>query len=461
MFVPLPEVNFDRYDILIAGSGLAAVSVARRAQSRGKRVLMIEAGRADYDATVQAALADIRGRGHYDGQHWPLHWARALGGTSLLWQGWVAPLLERNLAGWPISRAELEPYLEMAATDLGRPPEILTWAAPFLDGFEHRPISLGTPLNLTFDTPEIYAQVDGIDTVLEGAVARLNPREDRRGLTSLSVATLEGAARDVPLRTGQSVVLAAGGMGNAQILLSSEDGTGAAVGNEHDQVGRYLMEHPHLYNCGRVVLPPELRVPAAPESFGEHAVALSPDDTLHAALGGLDLSIELLPARPDDEDLTEGYVLSRIGEGAQVFDLTVRSEMAPDPANRVTVTDGRDPVGLRRLRTSCIVGGDAFRAVDHALEALGRAIAAAGPGRLRIVNGAIYRGLAGGGHTMGTTRMGTDPVTSVVDADCRVHGYENLFVAGSSVFATGGYANPTLNLMALAHRLGDHLGGAA
>jgi choline dehydrogenase-like flavoprotein len=60
-------------------------------------------------------------------------------------------------------------------------------------------------------------------------------------------------------------------------------------------------------------------------------------------------------------------------------------------------------------------------------------------------------------HHMGTTRMGIDPSTSVVDADCRVHGIENLFVAGSSVFATAGYANPTLTIVALALRLGDHL----
>jgi choline dehydrogenase-like flavoprotein len=63
----------------------------------------------------------------------------------------------------------------------------------------------------------------------------------------------------------------------------------------------------------------------------------------------------------------------------------------------------------------------------------------------------------GGYHHMGTTRMGDDPSRSVVDRDCRVHGYDNLSIAGSSVFPTSGWANPTLTLMALAHRLGKHL----
>jgi hypothetical protein len=58
---------------------------------------------------------------------------------------------------------------------------------------------------------------------------------------------------------------------------------------------------------------------------------------------------------------------------------------------------------------------------------------------------------------MGTTRMHADPRQGVVDAQCQVHGVDNLYIAGSSVFPTGGYANPTLTLVALALRLADHL----
>ncbi len=63
----------------------------------------------------------------------------------------------------------------------------------------------------------------------------------------------------------------------------------------------------------------------------------------------------------------------------------------------------------------------------------------------------------GSRHHMGTTRMSDDPKTGVVDADCRVHGLSNLYIAGSSVFPTSGYANPTLTIVALALRLGDEL----
>jgi choline dehydrogenase-like flavoprotein len=65
--------------------------------------------------------------------------------------------------------------------------------------------------------------------------------------------------------------------------------------------------------------------------------------------------------------------------------------------------------------------------------------------------------LEGGWHQMGTTRMDPDPRRGVVDADCRMHGMANLFVAGSSVFPTGGAAPPTLTIVALALRLAERL----
>jgi choline dehydrogenase-like flavoprotein len=65
--------------------------------------------------------------------------------------------------------------------------------------------------------------------------------------------------------------------------------------------------------------------------------------------------------------------------------------------------------------------------------------------------------VVGSFHHIGTTRMHRDERKGVVDENCRVHGLSNLYVAGSSVFPTGGQANPTLTLVALALRLGDRI----
>jgi choline dehydrogenase-like flavoprotein len=61
----------------------------------------------------------------------------------------------------------------------------------------------------------------------------------------------------------------------------------------------------------------------------------------------------------------------------------------------------------------------------------------------------------GAGHIMGTTRMGLNPKTSVIDQDLRSHDHPNMFIVGSSVFPTAGTANPTLTIAALSLRAAD------
>ena len=64
---------------------------------------------------------------------------------------------------------------------------------------------------------------------------------------------------------------------------------------------------------------------------------------------------------------------------------------------------------------------------------------------------------SGGWHHMGTTRMSDDPKNGVVDADCRIHGIQNIYIAGSSCFPTASGVNPTYTIVALSIRLADHL----
>lgn len=100
--------------------------------------------------------------------------------------------------------------------------------------------------------------------------------------------------------------------------------------------------------------------------------------------------------------------------------------------------------------------------MHEGLRLFGETLAETDMGRIRIADWVAEgeyptdQELAGH-HHMGGTRMGTDPSTSVVDANCKIHGMDNLYAGGSSVFATSGQANPTTTIVALALRLGDHL----
>ena len=144
------------------------------------------------------------------------------------------------------------------------------------------------------------------------------------------------------------------------------------------------------------------------------------------------------------------------------YSLEFHAEQIPNPESRVTLAaTGTDALGVPRIRVDWRYVPEDVTSLVHALDVVKTEIAATGFGRFEYdpatVEAEIVRYGAYGGHHIGTARMGRDPATSVVDADCRVHGVENLHVAGSAVFPTSSQANPTLTIVALALRLARHL----
>ena len=145
----------------------------------------------------------------------------------------------------------------------------------------------------------------------------------------------------------------------------------------------------------------------------------------------------------------------------QRLELWHSMEQSPRPENRVSLSRECDMFGRPRVALHWHWPEDDMAQTQRTLDVTAREIERAGWGRVQRTYG--QDGLpdiewpTGSHHLMGTTRMHADPRQGVVNAQCQVHGLANLFVAGSSVFPAGGYANPTLTLVALALRLADHL----
>ena len=116
-------------------------------------------------------------------------------------------------------------------------------------------------------------------------------------------------------------------------------------------------------------------------------------------------------------------------------------------------------MGMPRVRLSWTYGEKDYADLERSVEGLADALGASGEGRLcwSIPRSQFLATSSASRHHMGTTRMHPDPAEGVVDADGRVHGLSNLYIAGCSVFPTSGIGNPTLTLLALAMRLSDHL----
>ncbi len=117
----------------------------------------------------------------------------------------------------------------------------------------------------------------------------------------------------------------------------------------------------------------------------------------------------------------------------------------------------RDALGMPRVALHWRPTEQDLHSIDRWLVGFAAAVEDRGLGQVVRPSGDWLQRIVGGPHHMGTTRMADDHRHGVVDRNCRVHSTSNLYIAGSSVFSTGGYANPTFTIVELALRLADHL----
>ncbi|MEA5466707.1 GMC family oxidoreductase [Leptothoe sp. PORK10 BA2] len=141
------------------------------------------------------------------------------------------------------------------------------------------------------------------------------------------------------------------------------------------------------------------------------------------------------------------------------FELLHITEQAPDPDNRIVLSGDRDAFGYRQMTIHWRYNDIDQRSVKRAMEIFAEEFEKVGLGRVKceLDHGTPVIWTPSIHHPMGTTRMHESPSQGVVDPNCQVHGVSNLFIASSSVFPTGGYANSTLTVLALAIRLTEHI----
>ncbi len=150
------------------------------------------------------------------------------------------------------------------------------------------------------------------------------------------------------------------------------------------------------------------------------------------------------------------------GEGIPVEELGLwyTAEQQPNPQSRVMLGSERDALGMRRVIVDWRLTDDDRTKAATAFRLLGTEIGRTGFGRLRAApsdSDGLPSDFRANEHHMGTTRMHANPSLGVVDENCRVHSVSNLYIAGSSVFPTGGSSNPTLTIVALALRLANQI----
>jgi choline dehydrogenase-like flavoprotein len=379
-------------------------------------------------------------------------------------------------SGWPIRRADVDPWYERAFPILDIPPrhrfdevEVDRAVHPRLLGADHPdfqsllwlkspPTRMGTKYRAEIaGSPRIrcYLRANAVELVPDG---------DARAVRTLRARTLAG--RDLLVQTSH-YALGAGGIENARLLLLSDSVVTGGLGNRHDLVGRFFLEH-----LAQVAGSMVLVSPRGVRGFQEEVVlararrdlagvwdlffgfATTPRVREEHRLLGFAVNAVPRPPRPDG---SEAAIEDLLGDGAatgraRAYTLGILAERAPNAASRVTLATERDALGARKIVLDLQPGTADRRSADKALRLFALEIARSGHGRVRIHQEDETNLLGLTGHHMGTTRMADDPRDGVTDRDGRVHGIDNLWVAGSSLFPTGGYANPTLTIVALALR---------
>src|SRR5262249_32285872 len=139
-------------------------------------------------------------------------------------------------------------------------------------------------------------------------------------------------------------------------------------------------------------------------------------------------------------------------------------EQEPNPSSRVSLTDEVDSFGLRRIQMNWQLTDGDLKTIRVLSIECAKEMARFNRARVQlapfILDANVELRVSGYGHHMGTTRMSADPRYGVVDENCRVHGIQNLYLAGSSVFPRCGGRKPTLTIVLLSLRLGEFLSKA-
>jgi choline dehydrogenase-like flavoprotein len=533
---PGQDVPTQTYDVCIIGAGPAGMTLARQLLGTGLRVALLESGGRTAERPAQSL-----GEGTTIGDYYPpleTTRQRQIGGTAGAWhvgigggdagaryvpfdpidferRGWLPH------SGWPFDASHLAEHYRAAQRLCGLGPfdyDPQRWSDhthgpwPFADGqMTTGMFQFGSRNHFTSAWRDDIARSSDQHLICHATAIEIMTVDGGGSVSGVRIARPDGRRETVRARW---VVLAGGGIENARLLLLSRGAEGKALGNDHDLVGRYFMDHPlgavdrlvpfdrgvfdrlALYDLREVegtavmakmqlseavirregliglsaILLPRSRWhwSEAVESARRLARAIvrfrAPRQPLREVASMLrgwpdvcGFTAEKLRLAPPTYTLTCGG-WSKLSRKAQRFDsfaVMYQVEQSPDPDNRVVLGEARDAFGCPKAELHWRFTDLDRARMERSKQLFAAAFERAGLGRLERLGGDFFS--ASTHHHMGTTRMDADPREGVVDADLKVHGVANLSVAGSSVFPTGSYANPTLTIVALSVRLANYL----
>jgi choline dehydrogenase-like flavoprotein len=515
----VPTGSVIETEVCIVGAGAAGITLAREFTQSRFRVILLESGGAAQEQTTQDLYAGSDIGRPYD--LFAASRLRYFGGTTNHWGGvWCDMPNSLDFetregvaySGWPFSLSYLKPWYRRAQPVLKLGPygyALSDWGIapsdipePFRGPhFVCQVLQQGPATRFGPEYGPELRQARNLSVYFHANALRFDVGENGRAVRQVNVGVLPHGRFTVRSRI---YILSAGGIENARLLLLSGSEAGIGLGNDHDLVGRFFMLHLE-YSGGPIVLTD----PYGDLSFqtGEQGAQYNRLGVTRRFVSYIRLSDETkrqlklpafrarfqYPRIPEVDALTRlmqrtrgadklhdlasvirkfpavaTYIARQMVYGRNrppvpmaSIPLNCTSEQMPNPDSRIGLGEDLDAFGLRKVTVDWRLTAEDKRAMATGNRLLGAELGRAGFGRLQSTvpedDGEWPSDMRGDQHHMGTTRMQRDPRMGVVDENCRVHGVANLYVAGCSVFPTGGTFNPTLTIVALALRLADHI----
>lgn len=507
-------------DVCIIGAGGAGITVAKEFLGTHFRVVVLESGGLDNEAVMQKLNeSDVAGLPHVGIEKGRV---RAFGGTTILWGGQTLRLDAFDFqkrswvpnSGWPITLKDIEPYYDRAerVLQLGQniPYEKLCARAgikpPAFDSAKlYIECSRWTPIpNFGTAYRGELRKAGNISVILHANATQIVTDQASKSVESVEIRTLLGRKGTARARF---YIICCGGIESARLLLASDRIEPCGVGNKHDLVGRYFQDHVHIcyydiaatdrkhlqnlcesfFIRGRKYAPLialSQQLQAEKRLLSIHGAAIfwmephssvAAVKTLFRAVRGktlpplAELRQLLGNALADPVELLgliyRYLVQKRAGtpKRGRVF-LEAMCEMAPDPGSRITLSEIRDQLGIRRARIDWRVGELERRTASEYVRTIGSEFSRLGLGSYDLKQAAFLADekawvnmVTDNNHHMGTTRMHENEKLGVVDSNCQVHGLDNLFIGSSAVFPSSGSAYPTLTILALCIRIADRV----
>ncbi len=482
--------KLSNYDVCIAGGGPAGITLALQLAGQGLRVALLEGGGLEYSEASQALYeVEVAGNDMYAATTRQ----RYFGGTSNHWSGRCRPFERADfttrpptgMPGWPIPFEAIQHYLPAAMRILDLPAQGFAAINADMPGgnFPADRFALSSPTRFgekylaaikSSANLHLILNCNLVDLIYEkpantGSHNSNNSNNINNKNGAIKHAVVANFAGKRANLTAGRFVLAMGAIETARLMLNSQSLRTAGL-EGFQWVGRCLMEHLNV-ELGSFMPAEGLQADdlqyftsdalVTREGIGRGNIAfgLLKEVQSYGRTAAVKSFMKNLACDLGMADKLQ-FISTFQCPGAGTIG-TLLEQFPSARGSRVELIEARDSLGLRKARVTWTLSPEDKKTIRRLALAVAKNFASAGLGFIKLhpamTDATLDIPLAPHAHHMGTTRMAQTAAAGVVDANCQVFGVNNLYVAGSSVFPTGGGNNPTMPMLQLALRLADHL----